>query len=118
MPKPTPKILFVVDSDPRVSARPAGAMRLAAGLGAWQNVELQLYFSGDALLAFDESVELCEAEIIRRCLPFLTETDRPLLVPPGGKPFVQRASAPVFCRELDDAALAALAAESHSVLRF
>lgn len=118
MPKPTPKVLLVVDSDPRTSARPAEALRLAAGLGAWRNVELQVYFTGDALLAFDESVEVCDAEIIRRCLPLLTETDRPLLVPPGGKPFVQRAAAAIFCRELDDAALATIAAESHCVLRF
>lgn len=118
MPKPTPKILLVVDSDPRASARPAEAMRLAAGLGAWKNMELQLYFTGDALWAFDESVEVCDGEIIRRCLPLLTEADSPLLVPPGGKPFVQRASAPVFCRELDAAAIAAIAAESHCVLRF
>ncbi len=118
MPKPTPRILLVVDSDPRTSTRPAEAMRLAAGLGAWRNVELQIYFTGDALWAFDESVEVCDGEILRRCLPLLTETDRPLLVPPGGRPFVQRASSPVFCREMDLPALATLAAECQYVLRF
>jgi hypothetical protein len=93
-------------------------MRLAIGLSAWGNVDLQIYFAGDALWAFDESAGVLGTETIRHCLPLLTEGGRPLLVPSGGKPFVQRAAAPVFCRELDATAIATVAAQSRYVLRF
>ena len=38
-----PKLLLLVTSDPRTSARPAEAVRIAAGIGAWKKADVTLY---------------------------------------------------------------------------
>jgi len=47
------RLLIVVSSDPRASHRPAEAVRLAAGLGAWGKIETSLLLLGPALLGAD-----------------------------------------------------------------
>jgi hypothetical protein len=45
-----PRLLLLVDCDPQTSSRPAEAIRVAAGVGAWQNVHVQLCLAGPASL--------------------------------------------------------------------
>jgi len=97
------RLLFIIDSDPRSSRRPAEAVRIAAGIAAWRQVDVSLYFRGHAALALTEEAEsLMDGDNFTRYLPVLRE-----------------AGARVLSGErMSDAALAALAAGQTSVARF
>ena len=49
------KALFVITSDPRTSHRPAEAIRIAAGVGAWNKVDVSLYLHGEARRLMDDT---------------------------------------------------------------
>ena len=114
-----PRALFLVTSDPRTSGRPAEAARIAAGVAAWQKVEVALYLRGAAVLAIGEFAdELIDGDNFRQYLPVLADS--------GGKIYVQHTApwlagsdhATANTQSLDDAGLAHLAATSDYVLRF
>jgi hypothetical protein len=70
------RVLFIIESDPRVSHRPAEAVRIAAGVAVWKQVEMSLYFRGSAALALGENAdELVDGDYFRRFLPLLREAD-------------------------------------------
>ena len=46
-----PRLLLIVTTDPRISPRPAEAVRIAAGVGAWQKIDVTLYLRDAAVLA-------------------------------------------------------------------
>ena len=74
-------VLFIVQSDPRQSARPAEAIRIAAGLGAWRKLEVDLYLHGAAVLALGECVEdLVDSDNYTRYWPVLAALGRPIYV--------------------------------------
>ena len=112
-------VLFVVSSDPRNSPRPAEAVRIAAGIGAWGKVEVTVYLRDAAVLALGEFPDdLIDGENFERYLPIVAES--------GGAVFVQR-DAPLLkelgdvrlrFQPLDDVQLAELASGSRSVIRF
>ena len=52
-----PRVLFLIDSDPRRSPRPAEAVSIAAGVGVWQEVAVTVCLRGPAARALDESVD-------------------------------------------------------------
>ena len=37
---PLPKTLVIIETDPRTSARPAEAIRIAAGIGVWKKTDV------------------------------------------------------------------------------
>jgi len=64
------KALFVIASDPRTSHRPAEAVRIAAGVGAWKKVDVSLYLHGEAARILDEAAgDFVDEEHIERYLP-------------------------------------------------
>src|SRR3989442_14212090 len=70
-----PGILFIINSDPRTSPRPAEAVRIAAGVSAWRKVAVTVYLSGAAVLALSEFPDdLAEGENFGRYLPLLKES--------------------------------------------
>ena len=113
------RALFIVTSDPRQTGRVAEAVRIAAGVGAWPQVEVTLYLHGDAALALGEDAEdLIDGDNFTRYLPMLAETGRPILVQQGVAVPMNPADAPQLLEFIDDAQLAARVAASHCVLRF
>ena len=48
---PKPKILVVIDADPRSNPRPAEAVRTAGGVSVWQQVEMSVVLRGPAAAA-------------------------------------------------------------------
>jgi hypothetical protein len=50
-----PRVLFIVTGDPRSSTRPAEAVRIAAGVSAWQKADITVYLRDTAVLALGES---------------------------------------------------------------
>jgi hypothetical protein len=68
------KALFVIVSDPRTSHRPAEAIRIAAGVGAWKKVDVSVYLHGEGRRILDDTTgEFVDEEHFRRYLPMLQE---------------------------------------------
>ena len=68
------KALFVIASDPRTSHRPAEAIRIAAGVGAWKKVDVSLYLHGEGKRILDDAPgEFVDEEHISRYLPMLEQ---------------------------------------------
>jgi hypothetical protein len=114
-----PRLLIVVDSDPRTSGRPAEAIRVAAGVGTWKKVEVSLYLRGPAILSLSEySDEWIDEDNFSRYLPILREWGRPVYVQAGAPELAELGDALVPFEELGDDGWARLAAQSTQVLRF
>ncbi len=114
-----PKLLVIVESDPRTGGRPAEAIRIAAGVGTWKKTDVTLYLRGPAVLALSEFAdELVDEDNFVRYLPIVGEFGRPVYVQ-GGAPLLAELGEPSLpYEEIDDARLASLAAGSNYVLRF
>jgi len=114
-----PSALFIITGDPRVSPRPAEALRIAAGVGTWQKTAVSVYLRDSAVLALSEVTdEWVDDENFRRYLPILAEWGRPIYVQQGAPMLAQMGRPSLRCEEIDDARLALLAAGSACVLRF
>jgi sulfur relay (sulfurtransferase) DsrF/TusC family protein len=112
-------ILFVIDADPRVSGRPAEAVRIAAGIGAWDKVNVSLYLRDSAILMLAEDTsDLVDSDNYERYLPLLGEPRSPIYTQSGSS-FITRATTDrALFQEISDRALADLAAEHSQIIRF
>ncbi|MCW5557369.1 MAG: hypothetical protein KIT22_06020 [Verrucomicrobiae bacterium] len=114
-----PLVLMIVTSDPRTSARPAEAVRIAAGVGAWKKAIVRLHLHGPAVLCLSEFPdELVDEDNFSRYLPILGDLGHPVTVEQGSPHLAELGDAPVPYQEVDGSGLAALAAGATSVLRF
>src|SRR5262245_39152459 len=78
-------VLITIASDPTTSARPAEAVRIAAGVGGWGKVQVQVYLKGPAVRALDEFAdELASGELFTQYLPTIPNH--------GGRILVDRAN--------------------------
>jgi hypothetical protein len=114
-----PNLLFVLTGDPRQSARPAEAIRIAAGVGAWKRAEITLYLRDTAVLVLSEFADdLVDEDNYTRYRPLLREWGRPVLVQRGAPLLADIGEAALPFEEIDDTALAALVARNNCVLHF
>lgn len=114
-----PSALFIVTGDPRTSAKPAEAVRIAAGVGTWKKTDIYLYLRGPAVLALSEFVdEFIDEDNFSRYLPIVGEFGRPVYVQRDADLLGELGDAPLNFEEIDDAQLAVLAAKCNYVLRF
>lgn len=114
-----PVVLMIVTSDPRTSARPAEAVRIAAGVGAWKKAVVRLYLHGPAVLCLSEFPdELVDEDNFSSYLPILGELGHPVTVEQGSAHLPEIGEAPVPFLEVDHAGLTALVSGATSVLRF
>jgi len=113
------RVLFIVDSDPRTSPKPAEAVRIAAGVGVWEKAEVTLYLRDAAVLALGEFAdELVDGENFTRYLPVVTEGQRPVLVQREAAQLKELGVPNVKFESIDDKQLAALSAASDATVRF
>jgi sulfur relay (sulfurtransferase) DsrF/TusC family protein len=115
------RALFIIAEDPRTSGRPAEALRIAAGVSAWQKVEVTLYFRGPAVLLLGKDVEdmgLVDAENYTRHFSMLVEARVPIYAEQGATGLARPGQAAVPFAEISDAQLAEMAAARNSILRF
>jgi hypothetical protein len=113
------KILLVIAEDPRASGRPAEAVRIAAGVGAWKKVEVALYLRGAAVrLLGEDAAELVEGESYARYLPLLARAGAPVYVEKGTPELARLGRAALAFEAISDGQLAELAAGRGCVLRF
>ena len=75
-----PKTLVMIDTDPRTSARPAEAIRIAAGIGVWKKTDVTLLLRGPvAGYSLQEYAdELMDEDNFTRYLPLVAESPRPI----------------------------------------
>src|SRR5688572_20338740 len=75
------KVLFIISSDPRTSHRPAEALRIAAGSGAWGRAVVHVCLSGPATRMLDENLsELRDEDQIASSLSLLRGSGSPVYV--------------------------------------
>ena len=74
-----PKTLVIIETDPRTSPRPAEAIRIAAGIGAWKKTDVTLLLRGPvAGYSLQEYAdELVDEDNFTRYLPLVAEQPRP-----------------------------------------
>jgi sulfur relay (sulfurtransferase) DsrF/TusC family protein len=114
-----PSALFIITGDPRTSAKPAEAIRIAAGVGTWKKAEISVYLRGPAVLALSEFVdEFIDEDNFSRYFPIIGEFGRPIYVQRGAEHLGEIGESPLKFEEIDDAQLAQLTASCNYVLRF
>ena len=114
-----PGVLVIITADPRTSPRPAEAVRIAAGLGAWQRVVVTLYLRAAAVLVLSEHPdELVDGDLFRRYLPLVPECGGEVCAQRGAPLLKDVGEAPVPFREINDDDLAGLASENDYLIRF
>jgi hypothetical protein len=114
-----PATLVLITGDPRTGARPAEAVRLAAGVGTWRKTDVTLYLGGPAVLALAEWVdELVDEDNFVRYLPILGEFGRPVYVEAGSPHLAGLGAATLPYEEITTDRLAELCARANHVLRF
>lgn len=114
-----PTVLFVITSDPRSSPRPAEAIRIAAGVGAWRKTGVSLYLRGDAVWALSEFPdELVDEDNFVRYLPIMGQWGHPVLVQKGAVPTADLGEPPLAMEEIDDETLARVVMRADYVARF
>jgi hypothetical protein len=114
-----PKLLLLVTSDPRSSGRPAEAIRIAAGVGAWKKADVTIYLHGPAVLSASEWVdELREGDNFTRYLPIVADFGRPVYVQAGAPELAKAGELSVKTEAIDDTRLAELTAAATYVMRF
>jgi hypothetical protein len=107
-----PGALFIIDSDPRSNGRAAEAIRIAAGIGVWQKMEITVYLRGPAVQALcADAAGLVDEENYERYLPLLK-----ICIQQGA--WLGGAESRTSFTEISDAQLAELAARQTQVLRF
>ena len=114
-----PGVLFIVTSDPRTSPRPAEAVRIAAGVGAWRKVAVTVYLRGPAVLALSEFPDdLADGENFIRYLPLVKESGGMICVQRGAPLLNDLGQRSDSFHEADDDELAALVMQNECVVRF
>lgn len=114
-----PKVLFIIRGDPRRSARPAEAIRIAAGVGTWKKVDISVYLRGPAVLALSEYAdEFVDEDNFTRYFPIIGEWARPIYAQRGAPLLTEIGQSPLKFEEISDEQLARLAAASDSVVNF
>lgn len=114
-----PKALFLITSDPARSSRPAEAIRIAAGIGAWGQVEVTLYLAEAATRALDQCTGLLgEAGNFTQFLPLLAAPGRPVFLQSELSEGWNTTGTPLQFECLNAQQLARLALGCDYVLRF
>ena len=112
-------VLIIVTGDPRISARPAEAVRIAAGLSTNGRLDVTLCLRGASMLALGgDSEDFVDGDYFTRYLPVVAEDGRVVTAPAGsGEPLIS--DPPVVpARSLSQEELERLVANSDRILRF
>jgi sulfur relay (sulfurtransferase) complex TusBCD TusD component (DsrE family) len=112
-------VLILISGDPHTSARPAEAVRIAAGLSTHGRLEVTVCLRGAAVrLLEDDTMHLMDGEYCSRYLPMLRESGREILVVAAGDELATIQHATIGTRSISLAELAGMIANSDRVIRF
>lgn len=109
------RVLMIITGDPRTSARPIEALRIAAGIAVWKKVEMSVYLRGEAALLLSDSLD---NEDCRKFWPLLVESSRGIFTQrhPAAGCAIDSPVAPFT--GISDEKLAELAGRQKYVMRF
>lgn len=112
-------VLIIVTGDPRISARPAEAVRIAAGLSANGRLDVTLCLRGASMLALGEEADvLVDGDHFTRYLPVVAESGCIVTAPSDSDEPLISEPLVVPTRNLSQEELAHLVASSDRILRF
>ena len=118
-PKSQRRILVVVDSDPRINPRVAEAVRMAGGVGVWDQVSVHVVLRGPAIHALGEqAASLPEARMFKQFIGMIRENGGQVSVMPDAESMEDIRPEELLENGMKPEAFAALTAECASVLRF
>jgi hypothetical protein len=110
--------LIRIVSDPRKSPRPAEAVRIAAGVGAWRKVQVHLYFEGAAARALDEFAdELASGDLFTQYLQAIPDHGGRILVE-AGNPILDSINPAVRFERLSGDQIEQFVAQMDHVMQF
>lgn len=111
------KTLVITSQDPRTSARPAEAIRIAAGVGAWKKTEVSLLLLGEAGYCLsDEPDEFLDEDNFTRYRPIIAEWKRPIYVDESFNDPEVLAHAALPFERVSQEKIAQLRAQAHAVI--
>lgn len=111
------ELLMIVNCDPRTQRAAAEAVRVAAGIGAWEKVIPSLYLHGPAVLCLDEfAEEYPEGHLFRDYLPSILKHGGKVYVE-GGNPLLNEITSPVEFHAIQPADLPRLLERFPSTVR-
>jgi hypothetical protein len=114
-----PRALVTVTEDPAASHRPAEAVRIAAGLGGWNKLEVDLLLQGPASRVLSPwAEEFVDGENYGHYLPILRERQRPAYLAPGAERFAEIGEATLPLQWLGEGGVAGLRARATHLLPF
>ncbi|MCI0537600.1 MAG: hypothetical protein L0Z50_20490 [Verrucomicrobiales bacterium] len=114
-----PSILFIITGDPRQSPRPAEAIRIAAGVGAWKKADVSVYLRDAAVLALSEYADdFVDEENYTRYFPIIGEFGRPIYVQRNAPLLAEIGQPSLRFTEITDDELASLTARHKYTARF
>jgi hypothetical protein len=111
-------VLIRIVSDPAKSPRPAEAVRIAAGVGAWRKVQVHLWFDGASVRALDEFAdELNNGELFSQYLASVPEHGGRIIVD-RDNPALESVAAAVPFESLSAEEIRGFAGEMDHVMQF
>ena len=112
-------LLLIISGDPRHSARPAEAVRIAAGILPWGQLRVQVCFRKAGVLALDSRSEDWKGgDIFLRHLPAIAQHSK-VIWAEKDSPFIDElGEAIVNFENVSSSQLAQMAAESDCVMHF
>lgn len=112
------KLIMLIRSNPDISARPAEAIRIAAGLGIGKN-PLKIILSGESprVLSPDED-DLKDIDIIEKFLPMIEEWKIPVYVDKMSLNNINLNKCPYKYHRVDNEEISEIIAGGHYVFIF
>lgn len=112
-------LLFIIDSDPQGSHKPAEAVRIAAGIGTWERLTLRLFLKNSAAKILNETaVDLVDQEHFGQYLPLLEESGHTIYVDRAGTEWIDSPRTLASFNEAGDGDLVKLSSEATYLLHF
>jgi hypothetical protein len=116
---PKPKILVVIDADPRSNPRAAEAVRTAGGVSVWQQVEMSVVLCGPAAAAEGKDAgQMSEERMFKQFLPMVRENGGRVYLMPDPETMEGIDATELVENNLKEPELAELAAQADYVMRF
>ncbi len=117
--KRKPVMLILIESDPRTSSRPAEAIRVAGGIGVWQQVKVNVVLRHVASHACTGSVaELADGRLFKQFIPMVRESGGEVYVQADDETMQTIDGDTLMKRNIKDSRLIELTAEADYLLRF
>ncbi len=112
-------MLILIESDPRTSPRPAEAIRVAGGIGVWQQVKVNVVLRHVASHACTGSVaELADGSLFKQFIPMVRESGGEVYMQADDETMQTIDGDTLMKRNIKDSQLIELTAEADYLLRF